>query len=77
MAETVPLWPANATVSFVSVPFCTVPPVNETVPERLTVLPPRSSTPPAAERFAAPDPKPKALAAAKASVPALTVVVPP
>jgi len=34
-ADTVPAWPSNATVLFVSVPDWTVPPANDTVPVRV------------------------------------------
>jgi len=73
-AVTVPDWPSNAMVSWVSVPDCTVPPVNDTLPVRVKAAPPRSSTPPAA--MIGTDAAPSAEALPATRVPAETVAVP-
>ena len=74
MAETMPDRPSNATTSLVSVPLCTVPPVNETVPVLEMRSAPRLSTPPAAIRL--PVAAPNADVPPAISVPLVTVVGP-
>jgi len=74
LAEMVPVWATNATVSLVSVPFCRTPATSVEVPERLTVKPPRSSTP--LETVMLPEEAPRALALPTISEPLVSVVFP-